>query len=152
MLGNSINCFGIKKQLLRAIGPFDESCGMADMIFRMWEKNYAIADMNFVPVLKNVPQYSPEIWGTLAEKKYTFKKWNTHGKACTRELENMCERGYDFGPHPLAGVARMPWDFSRFDTHTKFFKEVLPFSNPTTAAGRLPELAILRAHREFITK
>ena len=154
VLGNSINCFGIKKQLLRAIEPFDESCGMADMIFRMWEKNYGIADINFVPVLKDSPQYPADIWGTHAEKKYTFKKWNTRGKVCARELENTCTRDYDLGvdPIPYTGEACLPWDFSKFSTHTKFFKAILPPADPSIVASRLPELAIIRAHREFAEK
>jgi len=152
VLGKGVNCFGIQKQLLRELGPFDESCGLADMIFRMWQNNYAISDMGIVPVLKAIPQYESGIWGTPSEKKQTLKKWDTRKEVCSKDLEDTCERVYDWGPSPKEMATRLTWDFSRFDINTQFFKDVLPFENLATRDHRLPELAILRAHREFIPK
>lgn len=144
VIGDGQDFFGFKKQLLQQVGSFDESLGIADMVFRLWEGNYAIAD---VPM--GTSTGSKSIWGDDEEKKKTLQKWDTRREICERTKSDP-QYGYNFGEG--SNTKRLPWSFSRFGGSTKFFSEVLLPRSGEIYEPELAKRAIQKASREFLVK
>lgn len=147
----SFNLIGFRKEMLRDIGPFDENCGLGEMIVRMWDANLPFANMNRIcEVKKNAPTFNQKVWGTPTEQKNTFLKWDLRG-TCQR-IQDEPKLEYDFGKS--SWVPTIYWDFSIFKNGFTFFDAVLP--KKSDLSKRECEVfqlrALKKAHREFLVK
>lgn len=149
VIGSGVEFFGFKKQLLQQIGPFNEDKGLADMLFRMWEGDFAIADIPMEISTGNSLRNKKTIWGNDIEKKKTLQKWDIRKEVCER-AEAEPDYKYNFGRGP--NCSRLPWSFSRFGETTKYFSEILLPRNGEGHHKKLADVSVLKAHRKFLDK